>query len=143
LSNETGKSYRLLSEAEWEYAVRSGTTTRYSWGDEITPANANYNESAHKNKMIEVGSYPPNAWGLFDMHGNVREWCADVWHDSYEGAPTDGSAWLEGGDQDRRVLCGGSWYFYPGLLRSAGRDGSFAGVRNVGLSGFRVARTLR
>ena len=140
LSLETGKAYRLPSEAEWEYACRAGTTTRYSWGDEITPENANYEYNV--GKTTEVGSYPANSWGLYDLHGNVWEWCEDAWHESYEGAPSDGSAWVEGGHQDLRVLRGGSWVDFAGVLRSAFRVGNDADGRfNDG--GFRVARTLR
>ena len=94
LSRQTDKLYRLPSEAEWEYACRARTTTRYSFGDAITPKDANYAESKI-GKTTEVGSYPPNPWGLHDMHGNVWEWVEDVWHDSYNGAPVDGSAWTD------------------------------------------------
>ncbi len=88
LSQQTGKSYRLLSEAEWEYACRAGTTTRYSVGDTITDKDANF--ASNVGKTTEVGSYEPNAWGLYDMHGNVWEWVEDVWHETYEGAPDNG-----------------------------------------------------
>jgi formylglycine-generating enzyme required for sulfatase activity len=94
LANKTGQPYRLPSEAEWEYAARAGTTTRYAFGGAITPKDANYSESK-LGKTTEVGAYSPNAWGLYDMHGNVWEWVEDVWHDSYKGAPNDGSAWTE------------------------------------------------
>lgn len=97
LGRQTGKSYRLPSEAEWEYACRAGTTTRYAFGDAITPKEANYSESI--GKTTKVGAYPPNAWGLYDMHGNVWEWVADIYHDIYQGAPTDGTVWI---DQRRR-----------------------------------------
>ena len=92
LSERTGQQYRLASEAEWEYACRAGTQTRYPWGDEITPTRANYGDSDTRGPT-EVGSYSANDWGLHDMIGNVSEWCADLWHDSYEGAPTDGQIW--------------------------------------------------
>ncbi len=143
LAKETGEAYRLPSEAEWEYAARAGTTTRYWWGDAITPKNANYVESK-LGKTTEVGAYPPNPWGLYDLHGNVWEWVEDVWHDSYKGAPTDGSAWTEGEGKDSsrlRVIRGGSWYFNPWGLRSAGRSRDLPDFRNDYL-GFRVARTL-
>jgi formylglycine-generating enzyme required for sulfatase activity len=92
LSQQTNQPYRLLSEAEWEYACRAGTTTRYSWGnDPPTPEQANF--MGDIGKTTEVGSYPPNPWGLYDMHGNVWEWVEDCWNDSYKGAPSDGSAW--------------------------------------------------
>ena len=87
-------SYRLLSEAEWEYACRAGTTTRYWWGDEITPENANYDTNV--GRTSEVGKYPAEPFGLYDMHGNVWEWVEDCWNDTYEGAPDDGSAWTTG-----------------------------------------------
>ncbi len=117
LGAETGKSYRLLSEAEWEYACRAGTTTRYSCGDTITEEDANFD--AKVDKTTEVGSYPANLWGLYDMHGNVWEWLEDVWHDTYKGARDDGGAWTTGGDSDRRVVRGGSWYDSTRILRSA------------------------
>jgi formylglycine-generating enzyme required for sulfatase activity len=142
LAKETGQPYRLPSEAEWEYACRAGTTTRYSWGDAITEKDANF--GGHIGKTTEVGAYPANPWGLYDMHGNVWEWVEDVWHDSYEGAPADGSAWTdgEGTNSSRdRVGRGGSRDDDPGDLRSAGRSGGEPDGRDDGL-GFRVARTL-
>jgi formylglycine-generating enzyme required for sulfatase activity len=140
LSQETGKPYRLLSEAEWEYACRAGTTTRYSWGDHPpTPEQANFGQNV--SKTSEVGAYPANPWGLYDMHGNVWEWVEDVWHSSYEGAPSDGRAWTTG-DDSRRVLRGGSWDSGPGDLRSAFRNWLNA-VSRYDFIGFRVARTLR
>jgi len=139
LSRETGKPYRLPSEAEWEYACRAGTTTRYSWGDDIKPENANYHRNV--DKTTEVGNYTANPWELYDMHGNVLEWCGDHWYETYEGAPDDGRVWMQGGS-DRRVLRGGSWIDAPRVLRSAFRSGNLADDRISG-SGFRVARTLR
>ena len=122
LSKETGQPYRLLSEAEWEYAARAGTTTRYSWGDDPpTPEQANFGRNV--GKTTEVGTYPPNPWGLHDMHGNVWEWVEDCWNESYQGAPSDGSAWTSG-DCSRRVLRGGSWVNDPEYLRSADRGGT-------------------
>jgi formylglycine-generating enzyme required for sulfatase activity len=118
LSQKTGKTYRLPSEAEWEYACRAGTTTPFHFGATITTELANYNGnstygSAPKGKYREattdVGTFPPNAFGLYDMHGNVWEWCADVWHDNYNGAPVNGSALNVGGDNSTRILRGGSW----------------------------------
>ena len=105
LSRKTGKQYRLLSEAEWEYAARAGTRTRYSFGDEITPSDANYGWNTRKTQP--VGSYEANGFGLYDMHGNVREWVQDYQNGSYRGAPSNGDAW-ESGDCFRRVLRGGS-----------------------------------
>ena len=139
LSELTGKGYRLPSEAEWEYACRAGTTTLYSFGNEITPEQANYDYS--NDGTTEVGRYPENPWGLHDMHGNVWEWCEDYWNDNYEGAPVDGSAWLEGGDENKRVLRGGSWVYDPRNLRSANRSRDNTGDRDDD-NGFRVARTL-
>jgi formylglycine-generating enzyme required for sulfatase activity len=154
LANETGQPYRFPSEAEWEYACRAGTTTRYAFGDAITPKDANYSESK-LGKTTEVGSYSPNAWGLYDMHGNVWEWVEDVYHDSYQGAPIDGSAWTNGETRSRgskrreaeqdpyrsRGNRGGSWGNLPRGLRSANRTRLPPGYRNKYL-GFRVARTL-
>jgi formylglycine-generating enzyme required for sulfatase activity len=140
LSVQTGQLYRLLSEAEWEYACRAGTATRYWWGDDITPENANYGESV--GKTTEVSKYRANPWGLYDTHGNVWEWIEDCWNDGYEGAPEDGSAWTSG-DCGRRVLRGGSYWNAPGLLRSACRMfGGGIRFRSVSSSGFRVARTF-
>jgi formylglycine-generating enzyme required for sulfatase activity len=138
LAGETGQPYRLLSEAEWEYACRAGTTTRYWWGDEITPENANYGENL--GRTTEVGTYRANPWGLYDMHGNVWEWVEDCSNDSYEGAPEDGSAWTRG-DCTRRVLRGGSWSNKIRDLRSANRFAVRLGEW-VNDFGFRVARTL-
>ncbi len=143
LAKKTGQPYRLPSEAEWEYACRAATTTRYWWGDAITPKNANYSDSK-LGKTTEVGAYPPNPWGLYDMHGNVWEWVADVWHESYQRAPADGSAWTEaeGIDSSRaRVIRGGSWYYVPRMLRSVNRH-RYDPVVRVNGRGFRVARTL-
>ena len=139
LSGKTGEEYRLLSEAEWEYAARAETTTRYSFGDDITPSEANYGGNIRKTQP--VGSYRANGYGLYDMHGNVWEWVQDCWHGSYEGAPSNGDAW-ERGDCSRRFLRGGSWSFNPRNLRAASRNWDSAGGRS-GYDGFRVARTLR
>ncbi len=157
LSQKTGRQYRLPSEAEWEYACRAGTTTPFHFGETITPELANYNgqytygagvKGDYREETTPVGSFGvANAFGLYDMHGNVWEWCADQWHENYEGAPTDGRAWLDENDNDNqeRVLCGGSWYSNPSNCRSAYRNYYDAGVRNNYL-GFRVvcaaARTL-
>ncbi len=143
LAKETGQSYRLPSEAEWEYAARAGTTTRYAWGDAITPTNANYSESK-LGKTTEVGAFPPNPWGLYDMHGNIWEWVEDVWHDSYQGAPADGSAWTDGEGKKTsgiRVLRGGSWVDDPRSLRSTFRL-RYGPFGRIDYRGFRVARTL-
>jgi formylglycine-generating enzyme required for sulfatase activity len=111
LSIKTQKNYHLPSEAQWEYACRAETTTAYHFGDQLTTELANYERSV--GQTTAVGTYPANRWGLFDMHGNVWEWCQDHWHDNYEGAPSDGSAFVEGGDSKYRVHRGGSWYFNP------------------------------
>jgi formylglycine-generating enzyme required for sulfatase activity len=137
LSRKTGKTYRLLSEAEWEYAARAGTTTRYAFGDTISESQAQFSAG----KTVEVGSFPPNRFGLHDMHGNVWEWVEDSWHSDYNGAPLDGSMWT-GGNMSLRVLRGGSWlYIDPGSLRSAIRSRYRPGIRDS-VVGFRVARTL-
>jgi formylglycine-generating enzyme required for sulfatase activity len=139
LGGETGEAYRLLSEAEWEYACRAGTETRYCFGDTITAKQANIDKKV--GKTTQVGSYPANPWGLYDLHGNVWEWVEDVWHKNYTGAPDDGRAWTEGGDSGRRVVRGGSWYSGPRFARSALRNGYRVGYRGPRL-GFRVARTF-
>ncbi len=142
-SKMTGQRYRLLTEAEWEYAARAGTTTAYSWGDEIGKGNANCASCGSKwdnGGTSPVGSFKPNAFGLYDMHGNVWEWVEDCYHDNYNGAPADGSA-RTGVDCDRRVLRGGSWSPSPQTLRSAGRLSNPSDARFYNL-GFRVARTL-
>ncbi|MCZ8223391.1 MAG: SUMF1/EgtB/PvdO family nonheme iron enzyme [Microcystis sp. LE19-84.1B] len=130
LSRETKREYRLPSEAEWEYACRAGTTTPFYFGETITGELANYNagytyageaKGEYRQQTTPVGQFPPNAFGLYDMHGNVWEWCADTWHDNYDGAPTDGSAWIEKGNDNLSPLRGGSWCFDPNSCRSAYR----------------------
>ena len=126
--------YRLPSEAEWEYACRGGTTTPFAFGETITGELANYDSSQtfteekpvkSKGETTDVGKFPPNAFGLYDMHGQVWEWCEDDWHENYEGAPTDGSAWLKSSEKARKssntVLRGGSWVSNPVDCRSACR----------------------
>lgn len=142
LSKATHKPYRLLSEAEWEYCCRAGTTKAYSFGDTITKQQAQFSESGwgSAKQTIEVGSFPPNPLGLHDMHGNVWEWCEDPLHPNYEGAPADGSAWLKGSDAVSRVVRGGSWSNGPRNLRSASRIRVQPDSRDIGL-GFRLART--
>ena len=115
LSVHTNKNYRLPSEAEWEYACRAGTTTSFHFGEIITSDLANYGDACANrySETTDVGYFGvANAFGLYDMHGNVCEWCADHWHTNYQGAPTDGSAWIDSYDNDNRsrVLRGGSWY---------------------------------
>ncbi len=143
LSGKTSHEYRLLSEAEWEYAARAGTTTKYSWGDDISNNRANCYRCGSQwddDKTAPVGSFSANAFGLYDMHGNVWEWVEDCWNDFYSGAPSGGSAWSSG-DCSKRVLRGGSWGNNPGYLRSANRDRYFTGSRDNSF-GFRLARTL-
>jgi formylglycine-generating enzyme required for sulfatase activity len=141
LSVQTGQTYRLPSEAEWEYACRAGTTTEYWWGDSIGHNNANYDGCGSQCGTTPVGSFAPNPWGLHDMHGNVFEWCEDCWNDSYRGAPSDGSAWTSG-DCDRRVMRGGSWSNDEQSVRAAYRNYGFTSSYRGNLSGFRVAKDL-
>ncbi len=142
LTTKTGATYRLLSEAEWEYAARAGTKTRYAFGDTITKSQAQFSEGAwgSAGKTVEVGSFKPNAFGLYDMHGNVWEWVEDCYADNYNGAPTDGTPRKTIGDCVSRVLRGGSWSNNPNGLRSANRTG-IQPVNRFGNNGFRLART--
>ena len=150
LSRKTGRNYRLLSESEWEYAARGGSTTAFSTGATINPTQANYSTStsvagasaAMSRGTVSVGSYPPNAFGLHDVHGNVFEWTEDCMKYDYNGAPADGSAWMSG-DCGQRVVRGGSWGGHPRQLRSAARASSNPTFRSVMGSdvGFRVARS--
>jgi formylglycine-generating enzyme required for sulfatase activity len=136
LSQITGKTYRLPTEAEWEYACRAGTTTRFYFGDDANQLGdyawyiGNSQKTTHP-----VGQKKPNAWGLYDMSGNVWEWCEDNWHNNYIGAPKDGSAWLTN-DNHSQILRGGSWYFNPYYCRSASRDFNYR--RGSSDFGFRV-----
>ena len=150
LSEQTGHHYRLPSEAEWEYACRAGTKTAFSFGDSIDTTRANYDgnysyggspKGVFRQGTTAAGVFAPNRWGLYDMHGNVWEWVQDVVHDNYVGAPADGTAWKEGGDQGRRILRGGSWLYNPRYLRSALRNG-YSAVLSNDIVGFRVARDL-
>jgi formylglycine-generating enzyme required for sulfatase activity len=149
LAAMTGRIYRLPSEAEWEYACRARTTTPFYFGETITTDLANYvgehtyrsePEGIYRHETVEVGSFSPNVFGLYDMHGNVWEWCADVWHDDYTGAPVDGSVW-EGEVESSRVLRGGCWHDPPLLCRSAARLMHVAS-EGEDFFGFRVALTL-
>ncbi len=152
LSQKTGRNYRLPSEAEWEYACRAGTTTPFYFGETITPELVNYNgelpyaqapQGLNREVTTNVGQFPPNAFGLYDMHGNVWEWCSDAWHDNYIGAPTDGSSWEVWTSLVTfvRVLRGGSWSYYAANCRSAARL-SYPIFSAYGHIGFRVALTL-
>lgn len=158
LSLYTGRTYRLPSEAEWEYACRAGTTTPFHFGETITTDLANYSgiDWDYNGKLVNRGAYgagpqgddrreptpvgyfqAANAFGLYDLHGNVREWCLDAWHDNYLDAPTDGSAWLTAGHPTKRVLRGGSWNVGPRNCRSAFRSQA-EGDRGLYDIGFRV-----
>jgi formylglycine-generating enzyme required for sulfatase activity len=143
LSRIVGKEYRLLSEAEYEYAARAGTQTVYPWGDDIGKNNANCGGCGSQwdgEQTAPVGSFAANGFGLYDMVGNVWEWTDDCHHNNYNEAPANGAAWT-GDDCDYRVVRGGSWYGPPDGLRSARRDGSTTVDREFNL-GFRVGRTL-
>ena len=151
LSEQTGKEYRLPSEAEWEYACRAGTTTPFYFGEMITTEVSNYNgssfnggpEGRYREQIISVTEFDhANAFGLSDMHGNVREWCLDHWHDHYDAAPSDGSAWIEGGDSSYRVYRGGSWNNVPRHCRSAFRGHLTPDSQSFNL-GFRVVLAPR
>lgn len=133
LSEQTGKHWRLPTEAEWEYAARAGTTTDYPWGDKFEKNRVNNGPTTDP-----VGSYAANAWGLHDMHGNAWEWTQDCWTPHYKGAPADGSAWTAG-DCNSRVVRGGSWYYDATWLRSPYRGKVGAAARTVNI-GFRLAR---
>ena len=150
LCDETRQRYRLPTETEWEYACRAGTRTAFSTGESISAGQANYDASFSYNGgatgvfrrgTTPVGSFAPNPWGLLDMHGNVWEWIQDVVHDTYDGAPVDGSAWMTGGDQSRHILRGGCWLYHPRYLRSALRNGFSTTMAND-IVGFRVVREL-
>ena len=143
-SRMTGKPYRLLSEAEYEYAARAGTQTAYPWGDEIGKNNANCSNCGSQwdnRQTAPVGSFAANKFGLYDMVGNVWAWITDCAHENYNGAPTDGSAWIEGSDCKNRVARGGGWSAGPELLRSASRGVTVAD-RVTDSIGFRLGRTL-
>jgi formylglycine-generating enzyme required for sulfatase activity len=146
LSQKTERKYRLLSEAEWEYACSAGTTTPFHFGETITSDLANCQSVHHLvplpypyTETTDVGRFPPNAFGLYDMHGNVKEWCSDRWHGNYEGAPTNGRSW-EAGTDNYRVLRGGSSDDDPSCCRSDSRTYGCSADRSLLLlSGFRVA----
>lgn len=145
LASTTGRSYRLATEAEWEYACRAGSDETFATGSSISLSQANFlcmdfGGKPGLGRLTSVGSYPANAFGIYDMHGNVAELVADPWHDGYDGAPTDGSAWLDP-QPHLRVVRGGGWDALPRILRCAFRDAIDPGARfdNVG---FRVACDL-
>ena len=122
LAQKTQKNYHLPSEAQWEYACRAGTETAYHYGDNITAELANY--SREVGQTTHVGMYPPNRWGIYDMHGNVEEWCQDYWHENYANASLGSQAWIEDGDSSRRVVRGSSWIYFANSCRSAFRYGT-------------------
>ena len=138
LRQKTGKDYRLPSETEWEYACRAGTETKYPHGELITPAEANLSRITGSTK--EVGSYPPNYWGLYDMNGNVWEWVEDVWHESHRGNPADGTARQGSTVEQNRATRGGSWDDRPRRVRCISRNGKNPDSRSSEI-GFRAALT--
>lgn len=150
LTQQSGQHYRMPSEAEWECACRGCTSTPFHFGEYLTTDQANFNggftyngsaKGEYRGKTTPVGSFPPNDFGLYDMHGNVSEWCQDIWHDNYNGAPADGSPW----DADRgasHVRRGGSWFSVPKSCRAASRDNSVLDFR-VDYIGFRVCCSSR
>jgi formylglycine-generating enzyme required for sulfatase activity len=147
LSELTSRNYRLASEAEWEYACRAGTDSPFYFGKTITTDLANYNGSIYAreqqgiatNRTVPVGQFPPNVFGLYDMHGNIWEWCQDQYHDSYVGAPADGGAWIDPDSENpHRMLRGGGWMDSPYTCRSACRGGFiYPNTHNINI-GFRV-----
>ena len=164
LSVKTGRLYRLPSEAEWEYACRAGTTTPFHFGETLGDELANYCaqdeeidgkqykgaygrgiEGKYREETTEVGLFPPNDFGLCDMHGNVWEWCEDDWHENYEGAPVDSSPWRDQTEKeaskDYKVVRGGSWFYLPRNCRSACRRSDTRDVRYFNI-GFRVSCEL-
>ena len=151
LAGETGKPYRLPTEAEWEYAARAATTTPFWWGQSITTEQANYDgnytfrgspKGEYRKATVHVQTFAANPWGLYQVHGNVWEWCEDVWHKSYAGTPpVDGAAWTTGGDASLRVVRGGAWDYDPYFLRAPFRYGARQAAR-LSSFGLRLARTL-
>ncbi|MCG8364616.1 MAG: formylglycine-generating enzyme family protein [Pseudanabaenales cyanobacterium] len=148
LAKKTGGGYRLLREAEWEYACRAGTTTPYHFGETISTDLANYNgnyiynatpKGKYRKQTSPVGSFnTANSFGLHDMHGNVCEWCIDPWHNNYQGAPTDGSTWRKKVRDPLRVLRGGSWALHDVQVRSSSRSSAYTSFKSSDI-GFRVA----
>jgi formylglycine-generating enzyme required for sulfatase activity len=140
LSQQTGKSYRLPSEAEWEYACRGGDSQTYCGSNDVNAVGW-YDSNSSRTTNAVAGKHA-NAFGLYDMSGNVWEWVEDVWHGNYNDAPSDGRALnISGGDQSQRVLRGGSWFDFPDYLRSAYRSRNSPG-NGYSFTGLRIARTL-
>lgn len=152
LSKKTGREYRLPSEAEWEYAARAGAQTPFAFGETITPDVVNFGgdqpypgaaKGIYRARTVAVGSLGvANRFGLYDLHGNVLEWCLDYWHENYNGAPVDGSGWVSGGDSNLRVSRGGSWCGYGSDCRSASRP-KFAPDNRPDITGFRIVAVAR
>jgi len=142
ITRKTGKNYRLLSESEWEYVARAGSGSDFHWGDDVGYDNASCEICGKRwwDRVAPTGGFKPNRWGLFDVHGNAAEWVQDCWNGSYDGAPTDGSAWLLG-NCDWRVLRGGSWRSSPENIRLSSRTSAKPDERSYRY-GFRVARDL-
>jgi len=149
LSKATGKDYRLPSESQWEYACRAGTSTPFHFGETLTDQLANYDATRtyadekpgqYREQTTPVGSFPPNGFGLYDMHGNVLEWCLDPWHDNYKGVPANDQVWQGNGNDNRSPLRGGSWLVDPNRCRSAFRlnDIGIGRVSYGNQFGFRV-----
>ncbi|MBE9143136.1 formylglycine-generating enzyme family protein [Planktothrix mougeotii] len=148
LSKQTGREYRLPSEAEWEYACRAGRSTPFYFGDDISPTQANYDTHySYKSKQsdgkyegqttpVGVENFPANQFGLEDMHGNVWEWCSDSWHDNYDRTPTDGTPYTSGVNE-QAVIRGGAWHSFPSRCRSAAREEMWKKVKSNRI-GFRV-----
>ena len=154
LSKITGQMFRLPTEAEWEYAARAGSTTKYAWGNEIDCSQAQYGRhkptknnalggecSKSYDGTVKVKSFKPNSFGLYDMNGNAWELVEDCYHESYNGSPNDGSAWLSGDCKFDRVIRGGGWYTSKNYLRSADRNG-LSSSHHDQLVGFRLAQDL-
>jgi formylglycine-generating enzyme required for sulfatase activity len=149
ITKKTGKQYRLLTEAEFEYAARAGTTTPFWWGSTITSAQANYDSryvyagggsrGEYLRRTVPVDSFRPNPWGLYNVHGNAWQWMEDCYYANYNGAPAEGSAWTNGNCNSGRAVRGGSWISNPKVLRAAARNGFTSELSFVG---FRLSRTL-
>jgi formylglycine-generating enzyme required for sulfatase activity len=146
LSKKIGRHYALPSEAQWEYACRAGTNTPFAYGPTLTTDLVNYNgdfsyhggpKGVYRHVTTPIGSFPPNAFGLVDLHGNLWEWCADAWHDDYSGAPLDGSVWADGPRADYRVARGGCWHDTPDVCRSTARI-KVRAAEGDEMTGFRI-----